>query len=161
MDGIGKQATNPHAEIIYPQITQIPQITVHNFRILQERFCVICAICGYLSWEAPAVFKGHQERLDHLGISKVAVEAVQLLQPEVVTGEVFVWSSIGIASQVSEVLHQYKRLVKLLGSKHCILRDPTQRPCSRRCITGITPPAKLIDGFQAIVVGGIYAGVAE
>ena len=38
--------------------------------------------------EALTIFAGDDERLDHLGVDKVAVELIQFIQPEVVAIEV-------------------------------------------------------------------------
>ncbi len=63
--------------------------------------------------EALNVLSGSNKRLDHLGVDEVAVELVELAQPEVVASEVSVRSSVRVAPQVAEVLHQHKRLVEL------------------------------------------------
>ena len=58
-----------------------------------------------LSRESIAVFGRSQERLHHLRIVKIAVEGVQLIEPEAVATEVGVAARVGISLQVSEVLH--------------------------------------------------------
>jgi len=55
--------------------------------------------------EAVAILSRLNERLDHLGLNEVAVECVQLVQPEVITIEVRVGRVVWIFSQVTEVLH--------------------------------------------------------
>ena len=51
------------------------------------------------------IFGRRDESLYHIGVLKVAVELIQLRQPEVIAGVVSVLWIIGIASQVSKVLH--------------------------------------------------------
>src|ERR1700730_13884919 len=58
--------------------------------------------------KAVAIFAGRNEGSDHFGIDEVAVELIQLRQPEVITGVVRVLWVIGIAAQVTKVLHQHE-----------------------------------------------------
>ena len=53
---------------------------------------------SYLLRKAPAIFTRHQERLNHLGALEIAVELVQLGQPEVIAGVVRVRSIVGVPS---------------------------------------------------------------
>jgi hypothetical protein len=46
--------------------------------------------------------------LHHLRLDEVAIELIQLRQPEVVSGEIGIRQAVWIASQVTEVLHQYE-----------------------------------------------------
>src|SRR6266540_2614431 len=69
-----------------------------------------------LAREAVAVFTGDDERLDHFRLFKVAVELVQLVQPErEATG-------VSVASQVTEVFHHHKRFVELRTNETSVLR---------------------------------------
>ena len=82
--------------------------------------------------EALAIFDRTQERLDHLGVLKVAAELIQLRQPEVVPGIVRVLWIIRIASQVTKELHQDKRAIELGVHKIGMLGYESQHlgPCS-------------------------------
>src|SRR6266404_8371288 len=53
------------------------------------------------------VFARADERLHHIGLHKVAVKAVQLVEPEVKAGY------IRIASEITEVFHQHEIAVEL------------------------------------------------
>jgi hypothetical protein len=81
------------------------------------------------SWERCPTL---DERLDHFRIYKVAIELIQLPQPEVVAVKVGVWRSIlvsantfsiGVVPDVAEVLHQHKCLVELTVMEGAILRN--------------------------------------
>src|SRR6266568_1841564 len=65
--------------------------------------------------EALSIFNRSDERLDHLSADKVAVELVQLRQPEVIAGVVCVLGIVRVATQVTKELHQHERAVELLG----------------------------------------------
>ena len=75
-----------------------------------------CSSSLWLWSKALAILAGDDERLDHLGLDEVAVELVQLVQPEVVAVEVEsgLRRVVRIATQVAEVLHQHKRPVEFL-----------------------------------------------
>src|SRR5687768_14180706 len=62
---------------------------------------------GLARAEALAVLQRADEGLDHLGVLEVAVEAVQLVEPEVVA------RGVGVAPQVAEVLHGHEGAVEL------------------------------------------------
>src|SRR6266545_1936897 len=66
--------------------------------------------------EPLSILARDQERLHHLGVLEVAVELVELRQPEVVALKVECRFRriVGIAAQVTEVLHQHKRSIELL-----------------------------------------------
>src|SRR2546430_13114529 len=66
------------------------------------------------------------ESSHHLGIIKVAVELVQLIEPEVEAFHVAIRRVVWIASQVTEVLHQHKGAVELAIDEGCIFDDLTQ-----------------------------------
>ena len=54
--------------------------------------------------------------LTHLGGDEVAVELIQLRQPEIVAGVISVGAAVWIAAQVTEVLHQHERAVEFILS---------------------------------------------
>jgi len=85
--------------------------------------------------ESLSVFCRADESLNHLSVDEIAVEAVEFIQPEIVTCEVCVRTLIGIESQISEVLHQHEGKVELGGDKIGILRDGSQNlradPCPK------------------------------
>src|SRR5438552_2285146 len=54
------------------------------------------------------------ERLHHLCLNKIAVELVQFVQPIFITGIIHIRSRIWITTQITKVLHQHKRSIKLL-----------------------------------------------
>src|SRR5437660_6716342 len=55
--------------------------------------------------------------LDHLGVDEVAVEAVELVKPEVVTLKVegLFWRVVRVAMQVTKILHQHKSAVEFVA----------------------------------------------
>ena len=58
------------------------------------------------SWSRPlSVFRRSDKRLDHFSIDEVAVELIQLRQPEVITRIVSVRAAVWIAPQVAKELH--------------------------------------------------------
>src|SRR5215210_1518497 len=66
-----------------------------------------------LRLEALAVLDGLDERLDHLGRTEVAVEIVELLQPEVIAHEARVGVPVEahvvrVPTQIPEILHQHE-----------------------------------------------------
>ena len=64
--------------------------------------------------EALAILSGSNEGLDHFGADEVAVELIQLCQPEIIASVVGVLWIVGIAAQVTDELHQYKRAIEFL-----------------------------------------------
>jgi hypothetical protein len=70
------------------------------------------------SWLAKAlpILAGVDKRLHHLSVGEVAMKLIELVQPEVVAGEVECWFRwiVWISAQLTEVLHQHERFVKLL-----------------------------------------------
>ena len=78
--------------------------------------------------KAIAVFTGNDERLDHFCLFKVAVELVQLVQPELIT------SRIRVAPQVTKVFHHHKHLVALGVYETLVARYLSQHPgkCATR-----------------------------
>jgi len=63
------------------------------------------AIFGRLTRKSFAVFGRRKESFHHFGIVKVAVEVIQLVEPELVTAEVAVATGVRITAEISEVLH--------------------------------------------------------
>jgi len=63
------------------------------------------AIFGRLTRKSFAVFGRRKESFHHFGIVKVAVEVIQLVEPELVTAEVVVATGVRITAEISEVLH--------------------------------------------------------
>ena len=78
------------------------------------------------SWsKAVAVFGAGDEGLNHLSLDEVAVELIELCQPEVVAVKIKVrlrWI-IRIATQISEVLHQDKGAVEFALREFAVLGD--------------------------------------
>ena len=66
--------------------------------------------------EAVAILAGDNEGFNHLSVHEVAVELVELAQPEVVTVEIqsCLGRVVGIPAEVTEVFHQHKRAVGFL-----------------------------------------------
>ena len=64
--------------------------------------------------------------LDHLGVDEVAVKTVELVEPEVVTLKVEsrLWRIVGVAVQVTKVLHQHKSAVEFLLRQCRVFSDP-------------------------------------
>ena len=58
------------------------------------------------------IFGRRNERFDHFSIDEVAVELIQLRQPEFVAGVVSVGTAVRIAPQITEELHQHERAVE-------------------------------------------------
>src|SRR5437588_771549 len=107
-----------------------------------------------LRTEALSVFGRVDEGLDHFGLSEVTVEVIELVQPEVVAGEVQsrLRRIVRIPSQVTEVLHQHEGAVEFLPLYRRIFCHTSQCPSSRSGIAGIECAAKFIDGGGAIGV---------
>src|SRR5207249_876051 len=86
-----------------------------------------------------SIFRRRNKGLDHLGGDEVAVELIQLRQPEVEAGVVSVGSVTRVAAQVSEVLHQYERAVELGVVEVLILAKLPQclrAGCQVACVGG-------------------------
>jgi hypothetical protein len=71
-----------------------------------------CAFVLFHSTESRSkpgtVFQRAEEGLDHFSLQEVAVELVQLVQPEVIAVEVVVRRRVRIPAQVAEVLHLHE-----------------------------------------------------
>src|SRR5258707_14648265 len=97
-----------------------------------------------------SILKRGDKGLDHFRLNKVAVEAVQLVQPEVVAGEVSVGEVIWISSQVTKVLHVHERPIHLSTLERGILRDVKQGSSSGRRIRSSRGAAELGDGVTSL-----------
>src|SRR4030095_17202287 len=71
--------------------------------------------------ETVAVFTRDDEGLDHLRLFEVAVELIQLVQPEREA------RGIRIAAQVAHVFHHHKRLVELRLPETSVFSNASQR----------------------------------
>src|SRR5207244_6496919 len=81
-----------------------------------------CFALSSVSGSKPiAVLSRGNKGLDHLGLNEVTVEAVQLVEPEIVAVEVRVRCIVWIAAQVTEVLHQHKGAVEFLVGEMFVL----------------------------------------
>src|ERR1043166_3244989 len=75
--------------------------------------------------ESLPVLDRSYERLDHLSVREVPVEPVQLLQPKIkpaVIARSLRWI-IGIAAQVSDVLHEHKRAIEFRVVQVSVFRN--------------------------------------
>src|SRR5436305_2030171 len=67
-----------------------------------------------LIWPKPlAIFSGTDEGLDHLGAYEIAIELIELRQPEVISGVISVRAFIRIAPEVTEILHEHEVAIHL------------------------------------------------
>ena len=68
--------------------------------------------------ESQIVFRRGYERLDHLGINKVAIKLVELAKPEFVAGIVRAGFRrvVGVTTEIAEVLHQNKSAIEFGSS---------------------------------------------
>src|ERR1041385_1985531 len=80
--------------------------------------CAFCAFCVLLRAEAAAIFGGEEEAEDH--VAEVARIVGKCCDPVVVTNR------IGIAPEISEVLHRHKRADEKLIFNSFALDDLTQ-----------------------------------
>src|SRR5207247_6930821 len=67
------------------------------------------------------------KRFDHFRTHEVAVELIQLRQPEIIASVVGVRAAVRIAAEVSEELHQDKRAIELLAIQSRVLSHVAQR----------------------------------
>ncbi len=101
--------------------------------------------------------------LDHLGVDEVAVETVELIEPEVVALKVQsrLWTVVGVAMQVTKILHQHKGAVEFFAHDLLILSHSSQGPRSSRDVAGIVGAAKLIDRVCAFRDRRCDSGIGE
>src|SRR6266550_7223777 len=85
--------------------------------------------------------------LDHLGVDEVPVEAVELVEPKVVALKVQsrLWTVVGVAMQVTKILHQHKSAAEFVAHDLLILSYSSQGPRSSRRVAGISRRAEFID----------------
>src|SRR5205809_7374891 len=86
----------------------------------------LLSVNWYSRPEALTVFDRSDERLDHFSTDKVAVELVQLCQPEVIAGVVCVLGIVRVATQVTKELHQHKRAIEFLSVQNWVLSHVAQ-----------------------------------
>src|SRR5436853_7599943 len=100
------------------------------------------------SWSEPfSVFSRGDEGLYHFCASEIAVEAIELIQPEVVTLKVErrLRRIVRIPLQITEVLHQHERAVEFLLSQRRVLGHSTQCARTRTRISSRRRRTKLSD----------------
>jgi hypothetical protein len=97
------------------------------------------------------ILSGDQKRFHHFGVDEVAVELIQLVQPEVVAIEVecALRSIVWIATQLAKILHQNKRSIHFLLREAPILNHATQHARTRRDVSGRLAAGKFTDGSVA------------
>ena len=100
--------------------------------------------------EALAILSGSNEGLDHFGADEVAVELIQLRQPELVAGVVSVRAAVWIPPQVTEELHEHERAVEFIRHQGSVLSDFSQSSRSGGRIARGRGCSKLSDGGVAI-----------
>src|SRR5215831_20744077 len=85
--------------------------------------------------ESFAIFTRIYESFDHFRRQVIAVELIQLGQPEVKACVVAVRRIVRIASQITEVLHQHKSAIRLSADQVRMFGDGAQylRPRLRTC----------------------------
>ena len=92
----------------------VKQTITAFFSITRRLSGTSCGEAGTSRSKALSVFTRRDERLHHFGVDEVAVELIQLCQPEIVAGVISVRPRVRIAAQISEELHQHKRPVEFL-----------------------------------------------
>src|SRR5207253_7585971 len=90
------------------------QTSAHTHRVSVPR-AVATGLTPELWPKSLSVLARRNKRLDHLGADEIAIELIQLRQPEIVTRIVCVRPGVGIAAQISEELHQDKRAIEFLA----------------------------------------------
>src|SRR5439155_16159855 len=98
--------------------------------------------------KSSSIFTRRQKCFHHLCLNEVAVEAVELIQPEVVSGEIKrgFGRVVRVPSQVAEVLHQHKGPVEFLLGQRRILSYASQRASAGGGVRGICRGAEFGDG---------------
>jgi len=87
-------------------------------------------------------FGRRNERFDHFGGVVIAVELIQLIQPEFVAGVIRIGQIVRITTQVTEEPHQHERAVELGAGQILILGDLPQRLRARCCIARVGSASK-------------------
>lgn len=81
----------------------------------------------YQSWaKALAILTRSNEGLDHFGLLVVAVELIELREPEAVAVKICVRRVVWIPPQVAEILHQHERPVELRADEIHVLGHRAQ-----------------------------------
>src|SRR5438552_15376701 len=106
--------TLAHKASFVSQESRLDSIIINLSPALRRQFkCDLwCTALDLLRTKTLSIFSGRDERLDHLGSDEVAVELIELRQPEIVAGVVTVWRVIRIAAQITKVLHQHEGAVE-------------------------------------------------
>src|SRR5438067_1707047 len=81
------------------------------------------AAADCLLTEASSIFIGSNKRLEHFGGDIVAVELVELVEPEVKAGEVQVGRGVRVSSQIAEVLHEHEGAVEFVLLQQQVFGD--------------------------------------
>src|SRR5438445_7833380 len=71
----------------------------------------------------PPVLRRTDKCLHHLSGNEIAIELIQLRQPEIVTGVVRVRSIVRVPSQLTEELHQHERAIEFSSRQIRVLGD--------------------------------------
>src|ERR1041384_3570800 len=89
--------------------------------------------------EAAPILSRVQECLDHFRGFEIAIERIQLVQPEVVAIEVQIGfrRRIRIPSQVSEVLHHHERAIRLSLLEQRVIRDLAEHVRAQGRVCGV------------------------
>ena len=72
------------------------------------------------------ILNGSNERFDHFGRGVITTELIELSEPKVIAAVICVLCVVGIAPQISEVLHQHKSPVELSVDKVRSVGDDAQ-----------------------------------
>src|SRR6266545_3582593 len=85
-----------------------------------------CVLLTASRSKAALILSRENKGFDHLGVDEVAVELIELAEPEVVASVVRVLRIIWVAAQIAEVLYQYKGTVAFSGKQVRIFSDCSQ-----------------------------------
>src|SRR5213080_2891402 len=100
--------------------------------------------------ESSSILGRNDERLNHLGGIVIAVELVQLIQPEFVARVIGVLAAVRIAPQITHELHQHERAVEFVSGQRRILGYLSYCLCSRGGVAGIRCRAKQSNDRRAV-----------
>src|SRR6266446_3646218 len=115
------------------------------------------AAADCLLTEASSIFIGSNKRLEHFGGDIVAVELVELVEPEVKAGEVQVGRGVRVSSQVAEVLHKHKGAVEFVLLQQKVLGDLHEHVSAQGSVGRVR--GDLTDERGALGAGEHRAGV--
>src|ERR1044071_954456 len=120
--------------------------------LLATDYCLLSTVYCFLARpEALAVLGRRDERLDHLGGDGVAVEVVQLAEPEVEAG------GVRVAAQVAEVLHRDEGGVALAILKELELAPQAQRGGARQRPAVQAGEERVAEGLERLEVAADLA----